>query len=222
MLLSVGVGAGGIVLLALCLRVAAAVMPEKKVPQGQLPAPVQGACLEVITPACYEGLFWEDGSNRPVSDVAALVVKNTGGCYIAQGAVIMDWEEDRYVFDVSWLPPGETVLLLEKDGKMFYPHEEARFYGWTSVCFPERTGMVAISGEEPDGVSLYNKTNTTLPEVTLYYKHYDQESGMYIGGITYTYTVSQLLPGQSAPQKLPNYAAGYSRVVCVLDAGESG
>lgn len=221
MLLAVGVGAGGMVLLALCIRVAASVFPERKTVQSGTPVAVQGTCLEAITPACYEGLFWEDGSDRPVTDIAALVVKNTGGCYIAQGAVVMDWGEDRYIFEISWLPPGEKALLLEKDAKTFLPHEDARFYGWTSTCLPERTGMVAVCTEEPDGVSLHNKTNTTLPSVTLYYKHYDWESRMYIGGVTYTYSVSQLPPGQSQPLQLPSFAAGYSRVVCVLDSVET-
>lgn len=219
MLLSVGVGAGGVVLLAFCIRVMAAIAPTPTAAQVNWPVAVEGTILEVQTPACYEGLFWEDGTGKHVTDIAALVVKNTGGCYVEQGEVIMDWGDKQYTFAVSWLPPGETALLLEKDAKHFAMPEGATFSGWTSSCLPERLGLVSVSPGGETGVCLHNKTNASLPEVTLYYKRYDWESEMYIGGSTETYTVEQLPPGEYPPISLPGYLEGYSRVVCVLDSG---
>lgn len=217
MLLIVGLGTGGLLLFALCTGAAAqyAHLQEQQRTR-MLPGAVQGTFLQAVQLAAYEGPFWEDGTAEEAADVAALVVENTGGCYVSEGAVVLDWGEDRMVFELSWLPPGGKVLVLEKHRKPYRDIGDGACYGWASELYPENTGVVTVEQTGSAGLAFTNRTDGAIDGAAAMYKHYDQESGMYIGGITYSISVADLQPGESRTVTPWRYAAGYSRVVCVM------
>ena len=53
----------------------------------------------------YEGPYMEDGTGEPVSDVAGLVVQNTGERGIALLVLALEQGDRTTYFSVSWLPP---------------------------------------------------------------------------------------------------------------------
>lgn len=215
MLLIVGLGTGSLFLVLLLVSVAeqyAAVQAQEMPPLTlSFPCQVTGTQLQAVTLVSYEGPFWEDGSDQEVAGIAALVVKNTGDLYLAQGAVILEWRDLRMVFELTALPPGTQALVLEKDKAAFRQDLPKDCYGWEREEYPEYNG--AVITKEGGVLTVTNVTKTTVPLVTVRYKNYDASSGMFIGGITYTAEAQNLLPGETRAIAPYHYAYGHSRVV---------
>lgn len=215
LLLIVGLGIGGLLLLALCVHAAAQYSTQKPAPPV-LPVNVEGTALRAVELTVYEGPFWEDGTADEVVDIAALVVENTGEGFLSEGAVILDWGEDRMVFEFSWLPPGSRTLVLEKNRKPFCVPDSMRCYGWASEAYPGQMGAVTVVESGDTELSFANRTTAAISNAAAMFKHYDAESGMYIGGITYAITAGKLQPGEICRVTPWRYVSGYSRVVCVV------
>ena len=211
------VGFGGMVLMSLVWVVQVqncSLEPKAYVPRNTFyPRTVMGTELLAVETMEYSGPFWEDGSNEPVTGVAALVVENRGGLLVTGGAVIVELESDWLVFEISFLPPGGKVLVLEKDRKCYCAISAVTCYGWTKEEYPENRGLVAV---ETVGLSLKNHTGCTVPSLQVYYKNYDPEREMFLGGIAYCITEEDLMPREVRMLKPANFTAGQSRIVSVL------
>ena len=221
MLLIVGLGTGGMLFVLLLLSAAEqyAVVQAQEMPQSlsvSFPCRVTGTQMQAIALVSYEGPFWEDGSDEEVAGVAALLIKNSGDLHLAQGAVIMEWKETRMVFELSAIPPGTQVLVLEKDKAAFRQDLPKSCYGWAREEYPEYNGAVVT--KEGGVLTVTNVTQCTVPLVTVRYKNYDTASDMFIGGITYTAEAAQLLPGEARAIAPYHYAHGHSRVVSITTA----
>ena len=224
MLLVAGLGTGGFLFYLLCSGAAAQYVSARTLETAascvSLPCPVEDTFLVALELAIYEGPFREDGTDEEVAGVAALVVENAGGNLVSEGAVVLEWGEDRLVFELSALPPGERVLILEKDKKTYRGQQLLGCYGWTREEYPEDPGFVAVEEYGGNGLLVTNRTNDTAPMVSIRFKSHDADSGMYIGGICYTVTVSDLQPGEKRVIKPYHYARGCSKVVCVTTETE--
>ena len=179
------------------------------------PLTVTGTELTALQIADYEGPFWEDGSRDEVVRVAALLVENTGDMMISRGAVVLQWETEMMVFELFMLPPGQRVLVLEKDRQLRREGVPSQCYGWTSREYNENMGQVTV--EELGGMTLavVNRTADVIPVTTICYKTRDSASGIYIGGIAYTLEVRQLQPGERRLLVPENYAYGHSRILSI-------
>ncbi len=180
------------------------------------PCTISGTNLLIEGMGMYEGPFPEDASNTPVTDVAALRIKNCSQNPIERGAVVLEIEGERYVFEIYGIPPGESVFVCELDKKGFTPQPVTACSGWAvedvwldtqSLLNIEQTGMGTLK--------ITNISNQTLPYVQLLYKSYDMESGVYIGGILHTLDILSLQPGESRTVTPYRYVRGYSRIVTV-------
>lgn len=229
MLLLAGLGVSGMVLFLLCTNVTAqysALYAAQQTVHRQeisieFPCSVKGTPLTAVQLACYEGPFWEDGSTDEVADIAALVIENSGDSFVTEGAVVLDWGEDRMVFELFCLPPGGKVLVLEKERKTYRSLEDFQCSGWVSEAAAVDTEAVTVTPAGAGSLVFTNQTGTVLSSVTAIYKHMDPESGMYIGGIAYRETVRELQPAQSRIVTPWCYSTGYSQVVrVVLDMAE--
>ena len=219
MLAITSVGMGGI-LLALfcasivwqCVGVQAVELPEVVI---SFPSDIAGSDMRALQIVRYEGPFWEDDSETEVVDTAALVIENTGG-YIAEGAVVLEWEDSRMVFELFDLPPGERVLVLEKDRQIFRQGAPSACYGWETEAYPENTSHVTVE----DGGGMYmavtNRMDSVIPVIQICYKSCDPGSGMMIGGISYSVTLRDLQPGERRLVSPYHYASGSSKVVQVV------
>lgn len=219
LLLIVGFGAGGLLLLALGISVAAQYTVPKEF-LHILPVEIEGTFLRALELSVYEGPFWEDGTGEEVVDVVGLVVENYGGCLVSEGAVVLDWGEDQMVFEFSWLPPGQKVLVLEKKRKSFFLPVDMRCYGWSTEVYPVNTGEVTVEETGSKEISFINRSSAIISNATAMFKHYDAQSDMYIGGITYSVAAEQLQPGEIRSITPWRYAAGYSRIVSILTGYE--
>lgn len=195
-----------------CVSVQAEVLAAEMVP---FPCSIAGSDMKVLQLVRYEGPFWEDDSEAEVVDTAALVIENTGG-YLAAGAVVLEWKDARMVFELYDLPPGERVLVLEKDRQRFRQGAPSACYGWETESYPENTGLVTVEDAGGMCMSVTNCTDDTVPVVRICYKSCDPGSGMFIGGISYSAEVRDLQPGEQRHISPYHYASGSSKVVQVI------
>lgn len=213
-------GLGGMVLMSLILIVqvqSSGVRPKAYVPHDTFyPRTVMGTELLAVEATAYSGPFWEDGSDEYVTNVAALVVENRGGLLVTGGAVIVELESDWLVFEISFLPPGGKVLVLEKDRKNYCATSAVTCYGWTKEEYPENMGLISVETMGLTGLILSNHTGCTVPSLQVHYKNYDPERGIFLGGISYCITEEDLMPREVRALEPDNFAARESRIVSVL------
>lgn len=218
MLLVVGFSASAVLLVILCTSAAAQYMRTQQVLAQQpnrFPCPVEDTYLTALSLAGYEGPFWEDGTDEEVAGIAALVVENNSGLFVERGAVILSADGQTFVFELEALPPGERVLVLEKDRKTYCPCEEIVCYGWVKNAYPEHIPGVTVADNSLGVFCVINQSNALLERVTVTYKNYDTQSGMFIGGTSYRAEVERLQPGETRAISPYHYAQGSSRIVAV-------
>ena len=185
-----------------------------------LPCQVADTQLTAQQLVIYEGSFREDGSNREVGEIASLLITNHGGTMVTEGAVILDWGKDRMVFEIFGLPAGGTALVQEKDEKRFWGQEFTTVYGWNRTEYPENMGAVAVEEAGGSCMLVINRSNSTIPFTHIRFKSWDQESGIYIGGICHSVEVENLRPGETRIISPGHFVCGYSRVICITTETE--
>lgn len=220
LLAAAGIGTGvtmlvmfGVSILFQCVSAQAQELPQV---QGLVfPYIIEGTDLEAQQLVWYEGPFWEDGSEKEVVNAAALLVENTGCMIIAEGAVVLEWDGGRMVFEIHDLPPGSRVLVLEKDAQSFRRDMPEQCYGWARGLYPEDMGHVTVEDSQGAGMTVVNHTNGTVPVTRICYKTRDPASGIFIGGISYAVEVRDLQPGERREISPHHYACGSSQVVYI-------
>ena len=202
----------GVAVLWQCIDVKASALPAD--PLLSFPCCVAGADLRVLQLASYEGPYWESYGDEEVVDVAALLIENTGG-FLAQGAVVLEWEDRRMVFELRDLPPGARVLVLEKDRQRFFMGMPTGCYGWETESYPEDMGHVTAEDAGGMYIAVINHTEGIVPVAEICYRSCDPSSGMYIGGISYRVEVRDLQPGERRIISPYHYASGSSEILYV-------
>ena len=183
--------------------------------QSPFPAQVEGTTLQVLHTVCYEGADLERGEDTPLVNALGILVENTGQAHIRTAWVMLAGEGETYFFLAQDLPPGSRTILLETGGAL-----------WTGESFYSVTGGAATapvdllaSGQLEIGdldlgtVTVTNRTENTLTDLTLTYKNYLTDGDIYQGGIAYHHKIPILYPGQTLDITPSRYCAGYSRFV---------
>ena len=162
LLLIFGFGMGGMALLTLIWWVN---FPDQGIEtigifhqDGFYPHSVMGTDLLAVNTVRYDGPFGMDGSNEVVYGVAGLIVENQSGLPVSGGAVILETKEERLIFEISLLPPGESVLVLEKNRRPYCQETPIACYGWTKKEYPEEVKKL-------NGLTFGDHTRCTEPSV---------------------------------------------------------
>lgn len=166
--------------------------------------------------ACYEGAFLEDGSDEEMIGVTALILENTGKTAILRTQIVVIQKGRKLLFEASYISPGATVLVLEKNGAVYEGNGFDRCYCLTLIPGDFDLAEDKITVADGDaGLVVTNRMEREMTRVCLCYKQYNEESGMYLGGITYDAEIYCLQPGESRYIRPYHYAAGYAQVVAV-------
>ena len=183
-------------------------------PSIELPCVARGSRLIIENLVSFEGDFWEDGSDRYVVDVMALVVYNPGNAMIRCAEITVQQGQRQLRFAISCLPPNSRVLVLERSGIAFSaePLSACRCDLLTVI---EPTPHLTTEPAGPVTVRLHNETGQSFQEVILCCKRYDADSGLYLGGITYITPAGPLAPGETAELAPARYVEGCRRIVCI-------
>lgn len=186
-------------------------------PVWQLPCQIPDTQLNALGLGVYDGPFWEDGSGDEVIGVCALVLKNQGEDFIREGEIWLESSVGRLEFAFSMLPPGESVMIPEKNRQKDRPVYLSNM-GASIQVLPEDVLMSQIKVEELGQILLgiTNQGQDTQSGLTLCYKTYDTPAQIYIGGSMKTYDLPELLPGETVEISPYGYVSGYSRVLSII------
>lgn len=178
----------------------------------QFPYEITGTTLVAEGVASYDGPYLEDGSDQEVVNVTALLLHNTGDVGITKTEVIMQREEQDLVFEADTIPPGAKVLILEKSRKRHNSKDVTSCSGWQTI---DEYGWydwgVSICDVTMGILKITNQTDRPIKNLKLYYK--TKLEDIYIGGITYVHTVSNLNAGETIQISPYHYAKGYSEII---------
>ena len=213
-------GFSGSILAALTLCISAQSILAQPTETGlstiEFPYVIPDTTLVVQALTGYDGPFLEDGTDREMVNVVALIIRNSGATIIESAQISLHWGDGMYTFAGSYIPAGGTAVLIEQNGQI-----------WKDTVFTHCTGNqttlqagllqqeIMVTEEAMGTVILTNTTEDTIYGITIYHKTWLSPQDMYIGGITYAMDVPHLLPGQTAYLYPDHYAVGYSRVVCI-------
>lgn len=148
---------------------------------------------------CYDGPYIEDGTNAPVSDVAGLVLHNAGDRGISFAVLALEQGSKTTYFTVTWLPPGERVLVLAMERAAYDPQPvtDCRVLGIRWDDFSSASVEVSVCPD--NGLQITNLSVKQQEGICLRFKQYTEEYGMLFGGITQCVTIPVLMPRENRP-----------------------
>ena len=187
---------------------------ETESPWLQFPVEITEYGLEIQAVRSYDGIYLEDGSDVPISGVAAILVTNHSDQCVDLATLQLTGEKTSYSFKVTGLAAGETVVVMEA-GKA--PAVEQRYLQAAAEVaqtdrFEMSEGVLAVE-DDGDQLRVTNLTDRVIPCARIFYKFYLEEARAYVGGITYTAKLLDLQPGASVLIRPSHYAVGSSRVI---------
>lgn len=198
---------------------------ESTVPEEMftLPAVVDGTCLIAERIAVYDGPFLEDGSDKEVFNVTALVLRNASDQGVEKARVILKAGEHCLIFEASQIPAGEAVVVLEKNRTAYGITSFSSCTGWALAGTGDWTFPDLLTVEDVDlgTICVTNLSDAPLENIRLYYKTCLSEAGVNVGGITYELVVERVEAGQSVLLEPYHYASGYSRIVRIGFDGDA-
>lgn len=134
----------------------------------------------------FAGIYMEDGSDEPVQGLLSLVLENRGAQDLQYARLLLDYGDAQAEFEVTNLPAGGTVVLLEKN-RMAYRPELPRSAEAQSVAMLEEFPMYPELFEITTADGVINIRNISGEDIAgdifVYYKNVG--GGVYYGGITY-------------------------------------
>lgn len=195
-------------ILLCCLLLLTLMLPGcAKKQSGADVLPAGSGELECLEYSSYTGAFPEDGSYRAVENVAAMRIRNGTGQYLDRAVVKCNIAGREGVFEVTGIPPGATVWVMEKTGMTLAEGDTFTAVSTGEYSFRAdavmNTDLVSVTSR---GSTLHitNESDKTLPEFCLYYKDVHSD-GNYFGGITYRKDCGTLEPGQTVKVEAPHF-----------------
>ena len=177
-----------------------------------------GSGLSLMSASRYAGAFVEDGTDDIVSDVLAITIRNDGDKTVQYAHIILTQGEAAYEFDVTTLPVGASVQLLElsrqpmpdsTDGMTAEVSAYAVFDTEPSLCedvFRIETQDTAITITNNSGSDING-------QIYVYYKI--AYGDLYMGGITYRVGAAGLKAGESTTCYAGHFSTDYSKLMFV-------
>lgn len=175
--------------------------------------------LSLISVGRYTGAYVEDGSDEEITDVAAIVVQNTGAERIEYCVIKLPYGEESLYFNVSALPAGASALVMEAGRSIYSEHMVFSAAQCLQFALPTAEQRVEFGDSfrlnAMDGViNITNLTNQdfTAP-VKVFYKT-ELEYNLFLGGIAYSVTAQNGVPAGETVQILSShYQAGESQIL---------
>lgn len=165
----------------------------------------------------YTGAYMEDGSNEFVSDIMMVILENQGTQDLQLARIDLEYSDFTANFEVTNLPAGESVVLLEKNRQPYvsasYLRAGTSVVSFYDECMSLKEDQVKVTGGKHE-ITIENISDETLGKVVVYYKGCAAEQ-LY-GGTTYRIsTEAELQPGESVTLPTGHYYETASRFVLV-------
>lgn len=182
-----------------------------------LPYTIPGTSLVIQRIANYDGIYLEDASNAEVTDVAMMLLYNTGTTAVEYANFTLTYDDKTLQFTVSAIPAGGKVAVQEAA-------RQSCASGDLTDCAVDiasmdkmemSEGVIQIEDNGNNSLTVTNLTDADIVTVRVFYKYYLEEESAYVGGITYTAKISNLKAGESVVITPAHYASNGSIVVMV-------
>lgn len=177
-----------------------------------------GQGLRIVSINSYAGIYMEDGSDETVVDVMMLILENGSGQDLQLARIDLQYPDFTAEFEVTNLPQGEKVVLLEKNRHAAVAEAPVSATARNVVFFSEpmslREEKVEITGA--NGVlDVKNISGGAIAgPVYIYYKN--SASDLLYGGITYRVELKNgLAEGETIRTITGHYTPAGSRVIMV-------
>lgn len=183
------------------------------------PFPIPGTGLVALEIISYDGLYLEDGSKEGVTNVAGLILRNDGMQFLEYALVELWQGQKKLSFEVNCLPAGEKILVLERNRKRYEDQPISDCTAYESLGSEGITGLVSVRPIDEGMLMVSNQGPLPLKDITVYFKSYDYERDMFLGGITYEISISRLAPRETFFTRPMYYSAEYSRIIKIKTSG---
>lgn len=187
------------------------------IPTISFPYAIPNTDLVVEQISSYSGYFIEDGSDQEVSGIAAIVLTNNGGDLDFVGIGIS--EDDRSLaFSASQVPAGSSIIIQEQNMAAYM---NGNYYSCTattteSAGFGLAEDSVVLNDNGDNSFDVSNIGEATIPEVKVYFKNYLPDEDVYVGGITYSVTLTDIEPQTAVTVTPGHYDSNYSEFIDVV------
>lgn len=177
-----------------------------------------GKSLQLISVGRYSGAYVEDGTDDSVSDVAAVVIQNTGDKFIKSANITLVGKNNKeYSFSLTSLPAGCSVLLLETNRAVFIAEESITVATVGTVEEQPIPQLCEdkVSVDFADGkLILKNLTDKDFRAVYIRYKNYTA-GNVYMGGVTYSASFSNVTTSGEYVCESAHFTEGFSQIMMV-------
>lgn len=169
--------------------------------------PVELEGLKILRAGEYSGIYMEDGSNEAVTRVMMLIVENTSDQDLQLARIDVEYAELTAEFEVTNIPAGEKVVLLEKNRAALPQEPFLSVRSRNVVFFPEKMRLqediLQITGDN-GLLKVTNISGTDIAgDILIYYKNC--ASDLLYGGITYRVRLSGGLAAGETAQIVSSY-----------------
>ena len=186
-------------------------------PYIDLPYTIEGYDLVIQRVAEYDGIYLEDGSNEEVTDVAMMLLVNTGKEAIEYADITLTYGDTAVNFVASAIPAGGRAVVQATDRKKM---PSGRITGCNAgIAVLDTLEMsaaeISVVDNGSNTLTVTNLTGADIPTVRVFYKYYMEDDAAYVGGITYTAKIDDLAAGSAVNITPSHYVSGSSKVVMV-------
>lgn len=182
-----------------------------------LPYNIPGTTLVVQRVANYSGIYLEDASNSEVTDVAMMLLYNSGSEPVELAQLTLVYDDKTLQFKASAIPAGGRVAVQEIDRKSCAVGDLTKCtVDLATMPFMEMsTELVKIEDNGNNSLTVTNLTEQDIVTVRIFYKYYLAEENAYIGGIAFSAKLSNLKAGESVVVAPRHYSSDGSQIVMV-------
>lgn len=174
--------------------------------------------LQILSVSKYAGMYMEDGTNEIVFDVLMIILENTSAQDLQLARINVYYPDATAEFEVTNLPAGEKVVVLEKNRMAMMTDEPLSAEARKVVFFPENMKLqeesIRISGSN-GSMEITNISGEDISgDIYVYYKN--SAADLLYGGITYRTSVKGgLKAGESVQVMVGHYSPDTSRILMV-------
>ena len=171
---------------------------------------------EQVAQVVMYGSFVEDGLEAQVSNVATVMLHNTGPA-VTWTQVMIQTNGGVLTFCASMLPAGSRVMVLERDARR-YPVGALTACRGQAVLAEESwmdEARLQFADIDMGTMAVTNLTDSHIKNLLIYYKTHYGDVDIFLGGVTYFHKVEALDGGETVLIQPDHYAKGYSQIVRV-------
>jgi len=182
-----------------------------------LPYEIPTTTLKIHRIAPYDGIYLEDGANQEASEIAMILLENTGAEAVEYADITLKYGDATISFKASALPAGAKVIVQAVDKAEIPSGNLTECYA-TVATLPSLTmseDQVSVADNGNNTLTVKNLTGKDIPMVRVFYKYYMEDDAVYVGGITYTAKITNLPAGESLTINPSHYTSEGGKIVMV-------